>query len=373
MTKPLILIPVYQPEDRVLSDLVRELDRLDSAGIVLVNDGSDPVHDDLFRRLADRHGLTLLVHEANRGKGAALKTGFRHVRQNRIPCSHVVTVDADGQHLPADVGRVMETAMASPGELVMGVRGFKGNVPLRSWIGNKATYLLFRGLVGRKITDTQTGLRAIPSDLLDRLAALTSDRYAFELDMLLSLIQDGVGIRETVIRTVYEDNNSRSSFRPVTDSALIYRTLFGWWLTHRFMEMIRYSLSSMLSTIADFGVYIILINLSFGIASASVLARAVSLIVHFSSNKYFTFSARNRPDLGEIGKYLMVAAFNLSASIGLIYLFVTYLAMGEVIAKVVAQTSLFIFTYALLNGFVFLRKQGNRKPEAGDRRPGRIS
>ncbi|MCP4021030.1 MAG: hypothetical protein GY729_04235 [Desulfobacteraceae bacterium] len=208
--------------------------------------------------------------------------------------------------------------------------------------------------MGKAITDTQTGLRGIPKELLPALIELKSSRYAYELEMLLTLTAKKTPVKETPITTVYEDNNAASSFRPVTDSFLIYKTLFMWWCVHRFFEMVKYSLSSITSTIADFGTYILLIHLSQGFVSASIAARIISVIIHFSANKYFTFSMGGKPTLKEIGKYLMVVLFNLSGSIFLIYLFVTYLLMGEVAAKVAAQLLLFITTYVLLNGFVFL-------------------
>lgn len=355
MKKPLVLIPVYKPDQQILSRIIEEVGRLDIAGILLVNDGSGPEYDAVFAYLAAAYEIKFLSHEKNQGKGAALRTGFKYVNRFNIPCSHVVTMDADGQHLSCDVQKVMEDAQDFPDALVLGVREFKGKVPLRSRLGNKATYLMFRGLVGQKVTDTQTGLRAIPVGLLDRLIRLASDRYAYELEMLLTLIQDKVRVREVPITTVYEDNNSMSSFRPIADSVLVYRTLFLWWFAFRFKQMLKYSLSGIFSTVADFGTYILLINFSIGFVTASILARFLSVLIHFSANKYFTFSYKDAPNLMEVGKYIVVAAFNLSASILLIYLFTRYLFMGEVVAKVVAQMMLFFATYALLNGFVFLR------------------
>jgi len=352
--KPLILIPAYKPDQKILSNIIEEVGRFDVAGIILVNDGSGPAYDSVFEHLESAYEIKLLSHGRNQGKGAALKTGFDHVNRFNIRCSHIITMDADGQHLSGDVQKVMEDALENPQALVLGVREFDGKVPLRSRLGNKATYLLFRGFVGKKVTDTQTGLRAIPVGLLGRLIQLSSDRYAYELEMLLTLIQERVPFREVIIQTVYEDNNSMSSFRPVVDSALVYRTLFIWWFSFRFRQVIKYSLTGIFSTIADFGTYILLINLSIGFVTASILARILSVLIHFSANKYFTFSYNEAPSLQEIGKYLIVVAFNLSASILLIYFFMQYFFMGEVAAKVLAQMVLFLTTYTLLNGFVFL-------------------
>ncbi|MBA3011443.1 MAG: bifunctional glycosyltransferase family 2/GtrA family protein [Proteobacteria bacterium] len=355
MNKPLVLIPVYKPDQQILSHIIEQVRRFDIAGILLVNDGSGPEYDAVFAYLTAAYEITLLEHGRNLGKGAALRTGFAHINQHNVLCSHVITMDADGQHLPRDVKKVMADAIKHPEALVLGVREFKGKIPFRSRLGNTATYLIFRGLVGQTVTDTQTGLRAVPVGRLDQLIRLSSDRYAYELEMLLTLIQDSVTVREVPITTVYENNNSTSSFRPISDSILIYKTLLLWWLAFRFKQMLKYSLSGIFSTIADFGAYILLIHFSVGFVGASILARFLSVLIHFSANKYFTFSYRDAPNFAEIGKYIMVAIFNLSASILLIFIFIRYFFMGEVVAKVAAQLILFFLTYALLNGFVFLR------------------
>jgi len=357
MKRPVIVIPAYNPEGDKLISLVKEVTSLNVERVIVINDGSRGELRPCFDALAGLPDTVVLHHRENRGKGAALKTGFRHVLQYRVPCSAVITMDADGQHLVADVEKVLEASLDEPEALILGVRQFTGKVPLRSLMGNKLTYLLFRGLVGRKITDTQTGLRGIPHHFLDRLLALSSDRYDYELEMLLTLVQEKSRIVQVPISTVYENGNSISSFRPVADSMQVYRILFLWWFTFRFKQMVKYSLSGGLSTIADFGTYIILINLSCGFVTASMLARILSTLIHFSSNKYFTFAYKDAPQMGEVVKYLSVVAFNLTGSIFLIHLFVTYLALGEIVAKVAAQLLLFFATYTLLNGFVFLRER----------------
>lgn len=359
--KPVILIPAYKPDIKTLSDIVHKVASSDVQKIIVVDDGSGPDYKEAFGDIGSLENVIVLCHSTNLGRGAALRTGFNHVLQYRLDCPCVVTVGADGQHLPEDVDKIIQSANTNPDALILGCREFKGKIPLKSFLGNKITYLMFRGLAGKSISDTQTGLRAIPISLVKQLTDLSSDRYAYELEMLLTLVHKQVEINEVSIETIYEDNNSVSSFRPITDSFLVYKTLFRWWFAFRFKELCRYSLSGIFSTIADFGTYMILINFSCGFITASVFARLLSVIIHFLANKYFTFSYNTAPSLWEVAKYLMVVAFNLSSSILLIYLFMEYFNAGEVLAKVIAQMLLFLFTYALLNGFVFLRskKQSN--------------
>lgn len=355
--KPIILIPAYKPDINVLPEIIKKVNAFNVGKVIVVDDGSGTGYKSVFDHVSTLENTLVLHHPENLGKGAALRTGFEHILKFKIQANTVITVDADGQHLPEDVNQILIAAHKEPDSLILGVRGFSGKVPLRSLLGNKATYLIFRGLVGQKITDTQTGLRGIPLHLLDDLIQLESDRYAYELEMLLTLIQNKTSVKEVVITTVYEDNNSVSSFRPIVDSILIYRTLIAWWFAFRLREMVRYSLSGIFSTVADFGIYILLIQLSCGFVTASVFARIISVLIHFSANKYFTFSYKDAPNLIEIIKYLMVVAFNLSASISLIYLFITYLSVDELSSKILAQLLLFFATYTLLNGFVFLRQK----------------
>ncbi len=355
--KPVIIIPAFNPDMDVLTALVEKVRTFDVERVIVVNDGSREKDLPAFESLACEPQVKVLYHSENLGKGAALKTGFSHLLKYRIPCSGVITMDADGQHLPEDVERIVSQSAQTPDAFILGVRQFKEAVPLKSLLGNRITYLMFRGLTGRSVSDTQTGLRAIPAGYLEKVCSLDSDRYAYELEMLLTLIQDEVPVVEVPIKTVYVDNNAMTSFRPIADSYLIYRTLFVWWFAFRFRQLLKYALSGGFSTIADFGSYILLINLSCGFVTASVLARVLSTLVHFSSNKYFTFSYRDAPKMSEVGKYLVVVAFNLCSSILLIYLFITYFSLGEVIAKVVAQLLLFFATYTLLNGYVFFRSR----------------
>lgn len=361
MIKPVVVIPAYNPEPNTLLELAEKICQMEISGLIIVDDGSRPEHRPVFEQLAAMDGVKVLYHGENLGKGAALRTGFSHIIKFRIPCTTAVTMDADGQHLVDDVKKVIECAAQNKDVFILGVRAFKGRVPLRSRLGNRFTYLMFRGMVGQQVADTQTGLRAIPFSHLEKLCGLSADRYAYELEMLLTLIQDGLPVIEVPIRTVYQDNNAVSSFRPLQDSILVYRTLFLWWFTFRFKQLIKYSLSGVASTVADFGTYILLVNLSIGFVTASVFARMLSILIHFSSNRYITFSYKDTPRLSEIAKYMLVVLFNLLSSILFIYLFVHYLGMGEIIAKVVAQMLLFFATYTLLNGFVFLRSRRRRK------------
>lgn len=220
--KPFVLIPALNPCDRMLG-VIDELLRGDAtAEIIVVNDGSDASCDAVFQDAAARARVELLRHGQNLGKGAALRTGIRRYLERAEPDDVLVTADADGQHLPADILAVAAVAMKNPSSLVLGTRAFRGDVPLRSRFGNDLTRLVFRLFTGSRITDTQTGLRAIPRTLLIRMLEVKTNRYAFELEMLLITSRMRIPLHTQSIQTVYLEANAASHFRPVIDSVRIY-------------------------------------------------------------------------------------------------------------------------------------------------------
>ena len=219
-----LVIPVCDPDAERFPPLVRRL-REDFMHVVVVDDGSaqgreafDAVHDKVD---------AVLVHEANRGKGAALRTAFTWVQENLPRVAGVVTVDGDGQHDPEDVHRVAEELAHDPnGGIVLGVRSFAGDVPFRSKLGNFWTRGLFRLLTGLAVSDTQTGLRGIPSALLPRLLAIPGDRYEYEIRMLADARRHPAPPREVPVRTIYLDGNAASHYRPLRDT---FRTQLALW------------------------------------------------------------------------------------------------------------------------------------------------
>ena len=170
--------------------------------------------------------VTLLHHPVNRGKGAALKTAFTWFLENRPDGFGVVTVDGDNQHHPEDTRACCEH-MLETGHAVLGCRDFnQADVPARSSFGNKTTSLIFKIFVGMTISDTQTGLRAIPRKQLETLTQIAGERFEYETNMLLYMKRNDLKYSEVTINTIYIDDNESSHFRPVRDSVRIYSLIF---------------------------------------------------------------------------------------------------------------------------------------------------
>ena len=206
------------------------LDSLHAAGlrkILIVDDGSGVSCESIFRTVRERWShIAVLSHDVNRGKGDALKTGFRYLLEHADGVDGAVTADSDGQHTAEDILRIMAVMETSPGKLILGARTFDGTVPWRSRLGNRLTRFLIRLLYGLNIRDTQTGLRGIPLSMMSLFLEIPYHQYEFELDMLLLAASRHLNICEVPVRTIYIDNNASSHFHPFRDSLKIYSVLF---------------------------------------------------------------------------------------------------------------------------------------------------
>lgn len=217
-----IVIPSLDPDSRLPSYCAALRERT-GAPILLVDDGSRAEFRGVFDEcIAAAPGVSLVRHDRNRGKGRALKTAFAELLRTRPDLAGCVTADSDGQHAPEDVVRCMEKLAERPDALVLGCRTFdRKDVPWRSRFGNGWMRTLFRLVSGHAFDDTQTGLRGIPAGFMRELLDVPGERFEFESEMLLRL-----GRRPLVqfpIRTIYENRNACSHFRPFADSAKIIR------------------------------------------------------------------------------------------------------------------------------------------------------
>lgn len=340
-----ILIPAYNPDDALIK-LVDELKEIGFAHIVIVNDGSDPSCGPIFDRV-DEAVDKVIAHQSNQGKGAALKTGFRHITQAYPETLGVISVDADGQHKPKDVLRVYEEGVAKPHHLIMGCRDFSGqDIPFRSRFGNQVTRLVMLIGSGLRLKDTQTGLRAIPIRYAGQLVDVPGSRYDFEMNMLTFTKRLQVPIQQTSIETVYEDENASSHFRPVIDSILIYRMFLS------------YSLSSIASFLVDIGMYALFILIlqpffdAAHVVMATVLARVISSLFNYYVNRTVVFHSNPRRSLV---KYFSLVGMQMAASALLVYLLFLLFRNGEVVLKVIVDSFLFIVSYYVQKRWVFKR------------------
>lgn len=337
-----VLIPAYQPDAR-LPRLILELHRADpSTKIVVVDDGSGQKFSDIFEASATA-GAHVISYEHNRGKGYALREGFTWIRDvagDSPEC--VVTADADGQHTLNDIFRVGRTC-TDTGKSVLGVREFVGHVPARSRIGNTATSALFWLATGWKLKDTQTGLRAFPVALLPELLEVQGDRYEYELRVLLHLAKFRHPVSQIPIETIYEAGNPTSHFRPLQDSARIWAPL------------LKFAASSGVATVIDYVLVLVLNALTGALFFPVIVARLVSASVNFAMNRR-VFEATGVPLRRSALRYAALAVAVIAGSYTMLAV-VTGIGMPLWIAKIIADTTMYLVSYSAQSRYVFAPAQ----------------
>jgi glycosyltransferase involved in cell wall biosynthesis len=212
--KPCVLIPTYN-NARTLEAAVRGAqEQLDD--VVVVDDGST---DDTAQILAGMTGITVLRHERNRGKGAALRTGFAHAVASGY--THAVTMDSDGQHVAAEIPRLLA---GDESALVIGSRDLKASGGYRrSRFGLKNSNFWFWVATGLRVPDTQSGMRRYPLSSIDRLRLRTTG-YDLEIEVMVKAAWIGVPIESVPIDVIYPPREERvSHMRPVLDFLRIGR------------------------------------------------------------------------------------------------------------------------------------------------------
>jgi len=218
------LIAAYN-EERHVAEVVKGTARHVSA-VFVVDDGST----DQTASRAAAAGATVVAHGHNQGKGCAVRTGLLHVL--REPYSHVLLLDADLQHDPEEIPKLVECATRGVGDFVVGEREFsRSAMPAPRFYSNVIGSRILSYFVGATIGDSQSGFRLIRADLL-RQVQLTATGYEIETEMIIKLVRAGATLeRVTVRRLSYQ--NARSHMRPVRDTfrtcmlALGYRYFAG--------------------------------------------------------------------------------------------------------------------------------------------------
>lgn len=337
-----VLIPAYQPDAR-LPRLILELHRADPATkIVVVDDGSGQKFSNIFEASATA-GAHVISYENNRGKGYALRVGFTWIRDSAgNPQECVVTADADGQHTLNDIFRVGRTC-TDTGTSVLGVREFVGHVPARSRIGNTATSALFWLATGWKLKDTQTGLRAFPVASLPALLEVQGDRYEYELRVLLHLAKFRQPVTQISIETIYEAGNPTSHFRPLQDSARIWAPL------------LKFAASSGVATVIDYVLVLVLNALTGALFFPVVAARMVSASVNFAMNRR-VFEATGVPLRRSALRYAALAVAVVAGSYTMLAV-LTGIGMPLWIAKIIADTTMYLVSYSAQSRYVFAPAQ----------------
>ncbi|MGH7725339.1 MAG: glycosyltransferase family 2 protein [Candidatus Eiseniibacteriota bacterium] len=241
VTRAAVLVPAYNAAGQ-LGDVLARLARVHPRERTwVVNDGST----DSTAPVAEAAGVHVLTHPTNRGKGAALLTGFHALA--RAGADAIVTIDADGQHRPEDLPRLL--AALADSDLVVGARVRGPAMPPHRRLGNALSAGFLTWLAGTPLPDVQSGYRAHRVNVLEALGldggaaheppppAFRSTGYGFESEILIAAARLGFVIANVPIEAVYE--GAPSHFRPhreVPRFVTLYCRLLtdaGRWSAHR--------------------------------------------------------------------------------------------------------------------------------------------
>jgi putative flippase GtrA len=249
-------------------------------------------------------------------------------------------------------------------KLVLGVRDFSlPHVPPRSRMGNRITSGVFKIFVGMTISDTQTGLRALPTKDVKTLVQVYGDRFEYETNMLLAFKTKGIAFDEVKIRTVYIEENKSSHFRVIHDSWRIYKLI----LAHFF----RYTLSSLVSAVVDTGAFS-LFSWIFGkfltglslTAAAGILARVISSLLNFFMNQKLVFQTKVDTKKAMIRYYClalpqMAAQVLLTQGVYALFSIPDSANLLRTVIYAVVMTALYFMSYVIQQRWVFAPQKSN--------------
>ncbi len=366
-----VLIPSLEPDEK-LPKYVKELAAGGFGQILVVDDGSGAQYQPIFEKIASWERCTVLHHPVNRGKGAALRTGFEHIL-NHTEFQGVITADSDGQHTVPDTQHLADLLNPDKDELLLGSRDFSRKskaVPPKSRMGNRITSCIFALLYGHWLPDTQTGLRALNRHMLSEQLTVTGDRFEYEMNQLIFCAAHHIKMRVVPIETVYLNENKGSHFHPFRDSWRIYKLI----LTGFF----KFISSSLIATLIDLGIFSIVNSyvlqylmseskveffgekLSARFLVATAIARVCSSIVNFMLNKNFVF--RLQKSKGALARYIILVicvliVSSLSVSVISNWLNIAPNSVLNTLVKAIVDTILFFLNFRIQKNWVFAQNQ----------------
>jgi len=196
--KILAIIPAYNEAERI-QPVVQ--DSLEHLPVLVVDDGSTDATAERARQV----GALVQSQRPNQGKGAALKAGFRRALDEGYQA--VVTLDADGQHDPAEIPKFLEAYQSSAVDLIIGARDYS-QIPLVRRFSNSVGRVTFSWALGQFVPDNQSGYRLISDRLMAATLSSREQGFQFEVEMIVTCVESGFSLGWAPIRTIYAGESS---------------------------------------------------------------------------------------------------------------------------------------------------------------------
>ncbi len=346
-----IIIPSLDPKESFF-ELLKELQSLKQP-IIIINDGSSKESDYIFdkaREFIVNDKLDKIIsYPVNKGKGFALKNGFKYVLENIPQAIGVVTIDCDGQHKLKDIKKVINLLQQNPEAIILGARDFDlDEIPIKSKLGNKITKCVLSYFLNIKLKDTQTGLRGISIKHISEMQNIKYNRFEFETEVLIRFHQH---IKEVDIETVYDSiTNHSTHFNPIKDSLSIYYVIFR--------QFFKYIISSVSSFFLDIGLFYVFSIILKGIIPftyvfiSTYMARIISAFFNYILNKHIVFQAKESRN--SFIKYCLLCFVQASIS-GVFVTIASYFTANIVASKIITDSILFLLSYLIQKHYIFIK------------------
>lgn len=193
--KNAILIPAYNEEKNILKIIQKAKKIRNFSKIIVIDDGSK----DKTGYLAKKTGVIVLQHKKNRGKGEAIKSGFKYIMKKFSKIENIVVIDADLQYKPEESKKFLEAL--NEADFVMGYRNWK-KVPFRHKLGNLVWRFFFNLLFGTKLKDTNCGFIGLSKRVFKKMDF--GGGYVIENRMLIYVIENGFKIKQVPVKVNYK-------------------------------------------------------------------------------------------------------------------------------------------------------------------------
>ena len=356
-----ILIPALEPDEK-LPAYIRQLAEHGFGKIIVVDDGSGEAYQTVFHEVESIDRTIVLHHEVNRGKGVALKTGYRYILDSVPEAAGVITADADGQHTVPDCIRLAEKLSEGERAVYLGSRDFNlPDIPPKSRSGNKIPSTVFRLFYGVWLPDTQTGLRAFRREELPFMLDVPGERYEYEMKVLIACATSGIPLIPVTIETIYENGkNEGTHFHPIRDSYRIYKVILGSFIRFMGASVICFAADQILFNIFRGWLFPLLgiqlhLELPMGVrldntSLANYTARFFSAVLNFRLNRDLVFKVKGGK--GTALRYTATAVcIIILSTLGIKGL--GQLGMAPWLAKLIVDTLLYFLSYRVQRQWVF--------------------